>query len=179
MRAARGTRMFSFSINLISQSLQCRMIEKTANLGLAAVTAIMAGVGVLMFLLPPVPGVPVYLTLGIVLPAQGHKQFGTSLFEQLPSSINILCSLFVCTLAGWLGSIGYSVGIGLLLKLFSSALQQKMIGENLSHYVKVRQFVGINSTLMKAMRLVLGKDGLSVPKVAILIGGPGERLHVE
>ncbi|KAL7526021.1 hypothetical protein ACHAXR_001273 [Thalassiosira sp. AJA248-18] len=47
-----------------------------------------------------------------------------------------------------------------------------MIGENLSHYVKVRQFVGINSTLMKAMRLVLGKDGLSVPKVSILIGGP-------
>ena len=47
-----------------------------------------------------------------------------------------------------------------------------MIGENLSHYVKVRQFVGINSTLMKAMRLVLGKNGLSVPKVAILIGGP-------
>ena len=48
-----------------------------------------------------------------------------------------------------------------------------MIGENLSHYVKVRQFVGINSGLMKAMRLVLGKGGLSLPKVAILIGGPG------
>ena len=60
-----------------------------------------------------------------------------------------------------------------MLKLFSSALQQKMIGENLSHYVKVRQFVGINSALMKAMRLVLGQSGLSVPKVSILIGGPG------
>lgn len=62
--------------------------------------------------------------------------------------------------------------MGVVLKLFSSALQQKAIGENLSHYVKVRQFVGINSKLMKSMRLVLGKGGLSVSKVAILIGGP-------
>ncbi|KAL7433449.1 hypothetical protein ACHAXM_003585, partial [Skeletonema potamos] len=124
------------------------LIEQTANFGLGIVTAILVGVGVVMFLLPPVPGVPVYLTLGIVLPAQGH---------------NVL---------GWVGSIAYSTAIGLLLKLFSSALQQKMIGENLSRYVRVRQFVGVNSTLMKAMRLVLSEDGLSVPKVAILIGGP-------
>ena len=80
--------------------------------------------------------------------------------------------------AGWTGSILYSTGVGLVLKLFSSALQQKGIGQNLSHYVKVRQFVGINSTLMKAMRLVLGKDGLSVPKVSILIGGPGMFFHL-
>jgi hypothetical protein len=29
---------------------------------------------------------------------------------------------------------------------------------------------------MKALRLVVGKNGLSVPKVAILIGGPGKRM---
>jgi len=125
------------------------MIEYTAGFGLVAVTAIMCAVGVMMFLLPPVPGVPVYLTLGIVLAAQGNETLG------------------------WAGSILYSTGVGLVLKLFSSALQQKMIGENLSHYVKVRQFVSINSTLMKGMHLVLGKGGLSIPKVAILIGGPG------
>lgn len=122
------------------------LIEQTASFGLGAVTALLVAVGVTMFLLPPVPGVPVYLTLGIVLPAQGHVTMG------------------------WIGSIGYSIAIGLLLKLFSSALQQKMIGENLSKYIRVRQFVGVNSTLMKAMRLVLSQDGLSVPKVAILIG---------
>eukprot|EP00574_Skeletonema_japonicum_P004095 CAMPEP_0201726112 /NCGR_PEP_ID=MMETSP0593-20130828/9275_1 /ASSEMBLY_ACC=CAM_ASM_000672 /TAXON_ID=267983 /ORGANISM="Skeletonema japonicum, Strain CCMP2506" /LENGTH=1129 /DNA_ID=CAMNT_0048217581 /DNA_START=41 /DNA_END=3430 /DNA_ORIENTATION=+ len=124
------------------------LIEQTASFGLGAVTALLVAVGITMFLLPPVPGVPVYLTLGIVLPAQGHETLG------------------------WIGSIGYSIAIGLLLKLFSSALQQKMIGENLSKYVRVRQFVGVNSTLMKAMRLVLSQDGLSIPKVAILIGGP-------
>jgi len=124
------------------------IIEKTAGYSLAVVTAIMAGVGVMMFLLPPVPGVPVYLALGIVLPAIGHVDLG------------------------WTGSVFYCTGVGLVLKLFSSMLQQKLIGENLSHYVKVRQFVGINSILMKAMRLVLNKDGLSVPKMAILVGGP-------
>ena len=76
--------------------------------------------------------------------------------------------------SGWTGSILYSTGVALVLKLFSSALQQKLIGENLSHYVSVRQFVGINSTLMKGMKLVLKPNGISIPKVAILIGGPGE-----
>ena len=96
--------------------------------------------------------------------------FDVRMSNHVSSSLNKIA--FV--LPGWAGSIFYSTGVGLLLKLFSSALQQKLIGENLSHYVKVRQFVGINSTLMKAMQLVLGKDGLSVPKVAILIGGPGK-----
>ena len=53
-----------------------RMIESTSGLGLGAVTGILAAVGVFMFLLPPVPGVPVYLTLGIVLAATGHEILG-------------------------------------------------------------------------------------------------------
>ena len=73
---------------------------------------------------------------------------------------------------GWTGSIFYSVAIGLMLKLTASAMQQKLVGERLSHIVKVRQFVGINSTFIKAMRLVLEKDGLGLAKVCILIGGP-------
>jgi hypothetical protein len=74
--------------------------------------------------------------------------------------------------SGWLGAISYSVMVGLLLKLFSSAIQQKIIGEHLSHYVRVRQLVGINSKMIRAMRLVVGEDGLSFPKVALLVGGP-------
>jgi TRAP-type C4-dicarboxylate transport system permease small subunit len=73
---------------------------------------------------------------------------------------------------GWFNAVLFSTAVGTGLKLFSSALQQKLIGENLSHYVKIRQFVGINSQMMRAMRLVLGKSGINVPKVAILIGGP-------
>mmetsp|Transcript_2489 Transcript_2489/g.5166 ORF Transcript_2489/g.5166 Transcript_2489/m.5166 type:complete len:926 (+) Transcript_2489:227-3004(+) len=124
------------------------LIDKTADFGLYAVTGIMMGVGAVMFLLPPVPGVPVYLALGIVLTAQGHQT------------------------VGWIGAIFYSTGIGLVLKLIASALQQKMIGENLSHFVSIRQFVSVNSNMMRAMKLVLKRHGLSVSKVAILIGGP-------
>ena len=70
------------------------MIEKTANLGLGAVTGIMCIVGAMMFLLPPVPGVPVYLTLGIVLPAQGHTSLGKSFlfFLSIYSHDNVLTS---------------------------------------------------------------------------------------
>lgn len=82
----------------------------------------------------------------------------------------------ICThtdyLLGWIGSIAYSIVIGLLLKLFACAIQQKIIGGQLSHYVKVRQAVGINSTIIRAMRLVVGSDGISWSKVSILIGGP-------
>jgi hypothetical protein len=49
---------------------------ETSDFGLLLVTAIMWVAGLIMFLLPPVPGVPVYLTLGIVLPAQGHEVLG-------------------------------------------------------------------------------------------------------
>lgn len=57
------------------------------------------------------------------------------------------------------------------VECIAAAMQQVLFGEKLSHYVQVRQFVGINSTLMKAMRYVVGKKDLSISKVAILIGG--------
>ena len=70
------------------------MIEKTANLGLVPVTGIMCAVGVMMFLLPPVPGVPVYLTLGIVLSAQGHAILGKwAGVEVSPWFIQIMISM--------------------------------------------------------------------------------------
>lgn len=82
--------------------------------------------------------------------------------------------IFVDSLSipGWICSVLFSTAVGTGLKLFSSAMQQKLIGENLSHFVKIRQFVGINSPLMKAMRLIVGQNGLNTAKVCILIGGP-------
>ena len=97
------------------------LIEATTPLGVGAVTGIMVGVGLLMFLLPPVPGVPIYLTLGIVLIATGRELFGI------------------------IGCIAYGSAVSLVLKLLACALQQKCIGESLSNYVAVRQLVGINS----------------------------------
>ncbi|CAJ1931780.1 unnamed protein product [Cylindrotheca closterium] len=124
------------------------LIEATAPLGLGPVTGIMVGVGLVMFLLPPVPGVPIYLTLGIVVLATGRDTLGV------------------------VGCVGYGCGVSIVLKLLACTMQQKLIGEQLSNYVAVRQLVGINSSVIRAMKLILQEPGFSVPKVAILIGGP-------
>ena len=42
----------------------------------------------------------------------------------------------------------------------------------MSRYVAVRKLVGVNSISIRAIRKVLEVPGLSVAKVAILIGGP-------
>ena len=73
---------------------------KVSGLSLLIVTGIMWGAGLIMFLLPPIPGVPgestqvyyhcyvsiqsctnntlcaVYLTMGIILPSQGYETLG-------------------------------------------------------------------------------------------------------
>jgi len=124
------------------------LIEATQEVNLGLLTVIMAGVGILMFLIPVVPGIPVYLTVGIVLPAKAYK------------------------IMGWIPAMLYATGVALVLKLVSSALQQKAIGQSMSGYVKVRQAVAVNSPLIKSMRLILSAKGLTIAKVGVLVGGP-------
>ena len=47
-----------------------------------------------------------------------------------------------------------------------------MFGVLLGKNVFVRQVVGVNSPMIKTMKLILGKPGFGVAKVAILVGGP-------
>jgi len=124
------------------------LIEKTTELNIATVTGILCGAGMIMFLLPPVPGVPIYLTLGIVIIPVGRENLGI------------------------IGSIVYAMVVSLSLKLLACTVQQKVIGGLLKHKVGVRQFVGINTKLIRSMKLVLREPGFGVAKVAILIGGP-------
>lgn len=124
------------------------LITYTASMDLMSVTGILFGVGVVMFLLPPVPGAPIYLTLGIVVLPIGREIFGI------------------------VGAIAYAMGVSLVLKLFATFLQQKMIGGLLKQNIAVRQLVGINTPLIRTMKLLLAERGLGVAKVAILIGGP-------
>ncbi|CAB9497497.1 expressed unknown protein [Seminavis robusta] len=124
------------------------LIEVTSALSVIAVTAILCGVGMIMFLLPPVPGVPIYLTLGIVIQGVGRDTLGI------------------------IGCMAYASAVSLGLKLVACTVQQKLIGENLAKYVSVRKLVGINTTLIKAMRLVLAQPGMGIDKVCILVGGP-------
>merc|ERR1712194_497487 len=60
----------------------------------------------------------------------------------------------------------------MVLKLVSSALQQKAIGQSMSGNVKIGQAVAVNSPLIKSMRLILSAKGLTIAKVGVLVGGP-------
>jgi len=124
------------------------LIEVGTEMNIATVTGILAATGMTMFLLPPVPGVPIYLTLGIVIVPVGREMLGI------------------------IGSIIYAMVISLILKLLACTIQQKIFGGLLQHKVGVRQFVGVNTKLMRSMKLVLREKGFGVAKVAILIGGP-------
>lgn len=124
------------------------LIEETKTMDLASVTGILFIVGVIMFLLPPVPGAPIYLTLGIVIVPVGRETLGL------------------------VGCILYAMGISLVLKLFATFLQQVMIGGMLQGSLNVRQMVGINTPLIRGMKLALAEPGLGPAKICILCGGP-------
>jgi len=103
--------------------------------------------GLICFMLPPVPGVPVYLFAGVLV-------VGESPFEFWPS-----CGIAIC--------------IGYVLKLLACAMQQKLIGELLGHSITVKSQCGINQPFIRAIEQVLRDPStFAVGKVAILCGGP-------
>uniref|UniRef100_A0A7S1BTQ1 Uncharacterized protein n=1 Tax=Corethron hystrix TaxID=216773 RepID=A0A7S1BTQ1_9STRA len=124
------------------------LIEKTEVMNNWKVTLIFSLAAIVMFLLPPVPGVPIYLTAGIVLVNACMEEYGL------------------------VGSILYTILVSFILKLTASAMQQKIIGEHLSHDVSIRQYVGINSQMMRTTKLILSDPGVTKEKIFILIGGP-------
>jgi hypothetical protein len=124
------------------------LIEKTSSMDMITVTGIVTAVGMFLFMLPPVPGLPIYLTAGIVLISIG-----------MPS-------------LGMVGAILYATAVSLGIKLLACAVQQKLIGGLLGGSIGVKQAVAINSDTIRAMRLVLSDPGITFNKVAILVGGP-------
>jgi len=106
-------------------------------------------IGIIMFLLPPVPGPPVYLFAGIVLVRK---------MKDGP--------------IGFWGAIVVAIFASFFVKLGACGLQQKMIGENLADSLYVRKTLGINSVTMRAIRYNLEQKGFTPGKVAILCGGP-------
>ena len=140
-----------FLIFPIFFSLQLWLVLSEMNL--TPVTFILVGIGLIMFLLPPVPGLPIYLTLGIVIIPVGKKSFGDDT-------------------GGVIISICYAILVSLAIKLLATALQQKLIGGMFKRYVRVRRLVGINSNLIGAMKLLLTEKGLRLAEVSILCGGP-------
>jgi hypothetical protein len=113
-----------------------------------ATTLIFFAIGVVMLLLPPVPGVPIYITAGIILGKQGEA------------------------LMTFPGALAFAVGVSFAIKAVGGLIQQKGFGEGLSRSLYVRRTVGVNSVSIRAVRRLLSVPGLSVGKVMILIGSP-------
>ena len=114
----------------------------------AAASAIFFVFGILLFLLPPVPGLAVYLCAGVLLTPACESAFG------------------------YWGACVYSAFLAVAIKNVALVLQMKLIGEALGSSAHVRAAVDINSDTMKAIRLILSRPGLTLDKVCILCAGP-------
>ena len=66
----------------------------------------------------------------------------------------------------------YTSAVCIGVKLLAISMQQKIIGEQLGHFISVRRFVQVNAPTMKAIKLILAEPGLKPRKVLILVGGP-------
>ena len=124
------------------------LVDVLGALNVGTVIAVFILIGVAMFLLPPVPGPPVYLTGGILVVGKLEADWG------------FWPSVLVCVCVCW------------FTKLLACAMQQKLIGELLGKSASIRHTVGINSLQMRAIRYCLEQKGFSIPKIAILCGGP-------
>ncbi|KAF4659343.1 hypothetical protein FOZ61_004819 [Perkinsus olseni] len=129
--------------------------ERLETMSLAAVVGIIYIIGIIMFLLPPVPGVPVYVTAGIVISARSYCND-----EGDESCIGF-----------WQGTV-LAVIIGYILKLNAVVMQQKIIGEQLGKSIRIQKFVGVDKAGIRAIEKILRVPGYSMPKIAILCGGP-------
>ena len=82
------------------------------------VTSIIIIAGLILFLLPPIPGVPIYLTSGIVLTSVGRDSLG---------SITV--------------AIAYPCAVSLGLKLLACTLQQVSMGDLCFQHRLIRHFL--------------------------------------
>jgi len=147
------------------------------DLDFGLVTVIFIVIGLLMFLIPVVPGPAVYLTAGVLMVPLGKQKFGSgagfdpcreaevgSGGEGGPPEDNDLTAFGL--------SCAYACTLSFALKLIAHVLQQKAIGETFSSRVAVRAMVGPNTQQMRAARYILEERGLTIAKASLLCGGP-------
>ena len=124
------------------------LVKVLKPLHVAVSTTIFSLIGLCMFLLPPVPGAPVYLASGVLLTAVVEDSLG------------------------FYGAMCYAMLVSLAIKLVACTMQQKLIGESLGRYPSIRRLVNINAPVMRAIKVLMSRPGCSMGKVATLVGGP-------
>jgi len=122
---------------------------KLAGVGFGLVVVLAVLVGYAMFMLPPVPGVPVYVFVGIVISQRGRSTPGV----------------------GFAGGVVIALLMSFVMKQIA-CLSQYMIGYCLGKSVKIQQLIGVDKVFTRAMEVILKEPALSLGKVAILVGGP-------
>jgi len=121
-----------------------------ASLSFPAVCILVVFVGLCMFLLPPVPGVPVYVFSGIVITTQAQRPGVTLGFE---------------------GAIVLACVLSLMTKLVA-CVGQYFIGVFMGRSIKVQQLIGVDRPPTRAIEKIVSQKGVQPSKVFVLIGGP-------
>jgi len=123
--------------------------EHSLHYSFPVILAILYGIGAGLFLLPPVPGCPIYIVSSILI----TKRFAADGRPWL-----LACFVATC----W----------AMVIKLSAVAMQQKLIGETCSSSLYVKKLVSIHTPAMKVVRHILSQPGLKADKVAVLCCGP-------
>lgn len=122
--------------------------ETLLELELGVVISVFFIVGFLLLMAPPVPGIPVYVCSGIVISARAkHTDWGYGL------------------------GVGIAVAVSFVLKL-TAVVGQYLVGYVLGKSVKIQQLVRVDKVATRAVERILEGNGFTLPKVAVLVGGP-------
>lgn len=114
-----------------------------------AVSGTLFVLGYLLFLCPVSPGPPIYMVMGIVMVSSATRQ-------------------------GWRfeAAVTWATAVAQAMKLAFTTTAQVVIGEPLATNKTVRQLCQLHTPYMKAVQQLLSQPGLTLAKVAILVGGP-------
>jgi hypothetical protein len=169
---------------IVSQIVFNLLIAALAALPAAAVLGLFVVIGLVMFLIPVVPGPLVYLTSGVLVVPVFEAAFGGAAqvggacanASAAADANATAAAADDAAAAADLGPFGLACVVACLtsyaLKLIAHVLQQKLIGERLASSVAIRAACAPNSKFMKALRVLLERPGLTLPKACMLCGGP-------
>lgn len=141
--------MFAYTVFPIGLNVFLAWFNKVLlemGLSFPLIVGITFGTGVLAFLLPPVPGLTVYVFGGLMMSS-------------------------TCPYGFWAGAF-INIGLGWALKLFACAIQQKIIGGLLGQSLWVRRTCGVHKVTIRCIEAEMRRPGWTIGKLAILCGGP-------